>query len=901
MVKVSRLARFTLLAVLGLALGMAVLAAAPPFPITWQGVKAPLPQSAGWSGVATVNGKIYVFGGLTGTETENSLTLNTTQIYDPTSDTWTAGAAMPTARYLCTAAVVGGKIYVMGGRTIDSSGAGGPVDVNEVYDPATNTWTTAKNTPSPIRGQMPAVWNNKIYLFGGNTGTYQKTVNIYDPASNAWSTGASMPVVRAYGAAVAVPSKNRIYVIGGDNGGTTASKYIGNAISYDPAGNTWDSATIPMVSGEFTSNFGAALGDDGKVYVFPGSKWNTSVSPPADNGYSGVIQILDPAAGTMTAFTGHSPSPLVRNEAGAINVGGKIYVIGGASGFRVVDVFDPATGAFFEPNKPVPNYVGSAAAQAVNGKIYVIGGGNGGGMNSAVYVYDTASGTWTTASAANPKPLFSPVADVWNGKIAMADGSTSSGVDGSAQIYDPAAGTFTAMATDPNATNVACGAVVGNALYVFGGYNGTADVAVVRALDLSANTWSTKANLPNPMEAGTAVAYNGKIYIFGGYVGSATASNLNENVIIYDPAGNTFTAGAAFPIPIYEAAATVYNNHIIISGGRNLYNQGVTNYYRLAPFIQVYDPAADAFTSAQGLYSRANHKICVLNGLLYQVGGDDGNSYGFLEDRLDIANLGGGPSPLAAHASADKTGGATPLAVQFTGSASGGTGPYTYSWNFGDGSAASTDQNPSHTYTVAGTFNAVLTVKDSTNATATDQVTITPGAAALTATASANKTSGSKPLAVAFTGSASGGTAPYTYSWNFGDDSTASTDQNPTHTYADAGTYHVTLTVTDSTSATATDTHLAITVTAAAPPVVTLMKKAAPPAAFTLIVTGSNLQANMKVYINETQWTNVQYKTTAKIKIAGGKSLKALVPKGQTTHFRFENPDGGETTYDFHY
>ncbi len=126
MVKFVRSWRPVLLAVLGLAMGMAALAAAPPFPINWQGMKAPMPQGAGWTGVATVGGKVYVFGGLTGTETESSYTLNITQIYDPATNTWTAGAPMPTARYLCTAAVVNDKIYVMGGRTINSGGRAAP-------------------------------------------------------------------------------------------------------------------------------------------------------------------------------------------------------------------------------------------------------------------------------------------------------------------------------------------------------------------------------------------------------------------------------------------------------------------------------------------------------------------------------------------------------------------------------------------------------------------------------------------------------------------------------------------------------------------------------------------------------------------------------------------------------
>ncbi|WP_165845595.1 PKD domain-containing protein [Streptacidiphilus pinicola] len=162
-----------------------------------------------------------------------------------------------------------------------------------------------------------------------------------------------------------------------------------------------------------------------------------------------------------------------------------------------------------------------------------------------------------------------------------------------------------------------------------------------------------------------------------------------------------------------------------------------------------------------------------------------------------------GSTPLSASATGSPTTGNAPLTENFTGSATGGTAPYSYSWNFGDGST-STTQNPSHTYSTAGTYTATLTVTDSASPanTATSQVTTTVNAVGnpLAASASATPTSGQVPLNVAFTGTGTGGTPGYNYSWNFGDGSATSTTQNPSHTYSTAGTYTATLTVTDSAS-----------------------------------------------------------------------------------------------------
>lgn len=83
------------------------------------------------------------------------------------------------------------------------------------------------------------------------------------------------------------------------------------------------------------------------------------------------------------------------------------------------------------------------------------------------------------------------------------------------------------------------------------------------------------------------------------------------------------------------------------------------------------------------------------------------------------------------------------------------------------------------------------------------------------------------------------------------------------------------------------------------PPQINSMTKLGSP--FRINVSGSNLQQGIQVKINGTPWTNVKWKSTSNIKIKGGSSLKALVPKGVDTTFTFTNPDGGETTVSWKY
>jgi len=167
-------------------------------------------------GVAVVNGKIYAIGGDDVYLSGNCLTaygyygkvLNTTEEYDPLSDTWTFKAFMPTPRCSFGVAVYQNKIYCIGGKASD-----GVTGVNEVYDPATDTWETKTPMPTPRMTLQANVVDGKIYLIGGKAG-YTTSLNmteVYDPETDTWTTKTSAPYRITSGASAV--ADNKIYFL----------------------------------------------------------------------------------------------------------------------------------------------------------------------------------------------------------------------------------------------------------------------------------------------------------------------------------------------------------------------------------------------------------------------------------------------------------------------------------------------------------------------------------------------------------------------------------------------------------------------------------------------------------------------------------------------------------------
>ena len=130
---------------------------------------------------AEVGGKIYFIGGstdLTGPDGKNQtagFVVGTNESFDPATNKWETHKAMPTPRNHPAIGVVGGKIYLIGGR-ITANNIGGftaaNVDVVEEYSPATDSWRAMNRMPTPRSGEGWATYEGKIYVAGGEERNY---------------------------------------------------------------------------------------------------------------------------------------------------------------------------------------------------------------------------------------------------------------------------------------------------------------------------------------------------------------------------------------------------------------------------------------------------------------------------------------------------------------------------------------------------------------------------------------------------------------------------------------------------------------------------------------------------------------------------------------------------------
>ncbi|KAA3620876.1 MAG: T9SS C-terminal target domain-containing protein [Bacteroidetes bacterium] len=222
---------------------------------------------------------------------------------------WEEMEPMPTARALCTASTLDGKVYVIGGTLSKTSPA---LSTVEVYDPIMNTWdTSVADLPIGLCGAFSCVINGEIYVIGGReayNGLPLQSVYVYNAAADSWESKTNLPSPRSWMTA-SVLDEN-VFVMGGY--GYWGEVTMDSVIMYDYQTNDWTVQSNMLSPRAFLTS--ETL--DGKIYTMGGMHLELPRT---------TVEVFDPEIGWMAADS----MPFPKWGHGSGQIGNDIYVFGG--------------------------------------------------------------------------------------------------------------------------------------------------------------------------------------------------------------------------------------------------------------------------------------------------------------------------------------------------------------------------------------------------------------------------------------------------------------------------------------------------------------------------------------------------------------------------------------------
>ncbi|NCT67125.1 MAG: DUF11 domain-containing protein [Rhodanobacteraceae bacterium] len=313
------------------------------------------------------DGRVLVAGGWN----SSSGYLSATELYDPTTNTWLAGAPLSPARYGQSAVVLrSGKVLVTGGRT-----ANGIVATTELYDPVTDTWSLMRSMSKPRASHTATLLaDGRVLACGGDSGLgYLASCERYDPTINIWMPTAVMSTARMWHSATLLPSGS-VLVVGGKD-----AVYLNSAEIYDPVADTFR----PTASLETPRNGHTdTLLPSGRVLVTGGGN---------AGGYVDSVEIYDPFVGAWLTAPRLS-TPRIQHTATLLS-SGKVLIVGGAFGVDLnsAELYDPARNAWMQAGTLNQGRYAHSATLLGGDRVLMIGGTARNGYVSSVELYAPAT------------------------------------------------------------------------------------------------------------------------------------------------------------------------------------------------------------------------------------------------------------------------------------------------------------------------------------------------------------------------------------------------------------------------------------------------------------------------------------------------------------------------------
>lgn len=282
---------------------------------------------------------------------------------------WEATGPLNVARDAHTATLLpDGRVLVTGGR--NPSWPSYALDSVEIFDPATGTWSLGPPMSVPrAMHTATSLADGRVLVTGGirdQSGAGHASAEIFDPTAQTWSHAGAMNEARSWHAATRL-ADGRVLVSGGWNGNGAAGTEL-----YDPGAGTW------RVTGDLVvRRYGHTMTrlDDGTVLLAGGS----NSGDLQDTLH--VTELYDPAEGRShrvgDAFDGGVMQPATRlPDGGVLLTGGNGGGVGGSAVFGGGQRFDPHAHAWIRTAPMAGRRYGHTATLLANGHVLVVGGEN---------------------------------------------------------------------------------------------------------------------------------------------------------------------------------------------------------------------------------------------------------------------------------------------------------------------------------------------------------------------------------------------------------------------------------------------------------------------------------------------------------------------------------------------
>jgi N-acetylneuraminic acid mutarotase len=260
--------------------------------------------------------KRFVFAGGSYWRDDQKFQSDRTDYFDPETNTWSAGPALPEVRSDAACATLHDAVYVFGGVIKQQLS-------NVVLRLDTSGWRNLEEAhlPEPRMYSVAAVIGDSVYLFGGlrTTGdlsSASKTLWVWRPGSE-WKTLAEFPGSARVSSAVAALN-GKLYVFGGLHSSPAGLQNLDEAWTFDPNTNSW--AELPKLP--VARRAWSAVAKDGQILILGGYT----------NTFSDEIYAFNPGTRKSSLY-GTLPHPLA--DAKYAIIGSRLVTAGGESGVKI--------------------------------------------------------------------------------------------------------------------------------------------------------------------------------------------------------------------------------------------------------------------------------------------------------------------------------------------------------------------------------------------------------------------------------------------------------------------------------------------------------------------------------------------------------------------------------------